>query len=515
MSSRTATRSRSAPSGSITCTWSTEKPLVRAALSSRPVPDSDLLHKPAVELADLVRLGEVSARELAELALERIESDEQGLNAFTVVDREGALATAAQVGAGDERPFAGVPIAIKDLSLATRGLRVSAGSDLYGEYTPDYDAHLVRRIRDAGFVIVGKTAAPEMGIVPVTEPRRFGPTRNPWNTDHTPGGSSGGSAAAVAGGLVPIAHASDGGGSIRIPAACCGLVGLKASRGRISRGPDQGESFLSVDGVVTRTVADTAAALDLLTGYEPGDANWAPPPFEAFTETAERSPGPLRIALMINPGMSVEVDPQAERAARDTAALLENLGHHVEEVDPPLQFEQLMEMFTDLWAAMVSLGVMFGELVSGQKASTENLEPLTMALHERALATPSSNYLRAQTLLQRAARGAIEWSLQWDVVLTPALAKRPLQIGDLDAGAPDPMATFEASSQFTPYTPFVNVTGQPAISLPMYEGDDGLPLAVQLIGPPVSEGLLLSLAAQLEAERRWFDRRAPDAAARS
>jgi amidase len=478
------------------------------------VSDSDLLHKPAVELADLVRLGVVSARELTELALDRIEADEQGLNAFTVVDREGALATAAAIGAGDERPFPGVPIAIKDLSVPTAGMRVASGSELYGDYTPDYDAHLVRRIRNAGFVIVGKTAAPEMGIVPVTEPRRFGPTRNPWNTDHTPGGSSGGSAAAVAGGLVPIAHASDGGGSIRIPAACCGLVGLKASRGRISRGPDQGESFLSVDGVVARTVADSAAALDLLAGYEPGDANWAPPPFEPFSATAQRSPGPLRIALVMDPGVDVELDPQAARAARDTAALLEGLGHHVEEADAPVQFEQLMELFTDLWAAMVSTGVMFGELVSGQKATPENIEPLTMALHERALATASSAYLRSLMILQRAARRVVEWSMQWDAVLTPALAKRPLRIGELDTTGPDPMATFNASSEFTPYTPFVNVTGQPAISLPMYQGDDGLPLAAQLIGPPLSEGLLLSVAAQLEAEQRWHERR-PKAAAQT
>jgi amidase len=477
------------------------------------VSDSQLLFRPATELADLVRLGEVSARELAELALGRIEADAQGVNAFTVVDRDGALATADAIGPGDERPFAGVPIAVKDLSVATAGLRVSSGSDLYGDYTPDYDANVVRRIRDAGFVIVGKTAAPELGIVPVTEARRFGPTRNPWNTDHTPGGSSGGSAAAVAGGLVPISHASDGGGSIRIPAACCGLVGLKASRGRISRGPDQGESFLSVDGVVSRTVADSAAALDILAGYEPGDASWAPPPFEPFSATAGRDPGPLRVALMIEPGVGAELDPRAERAARDTATLLEALGHHVEEVDPPVQFEQLIDMFTDVWAAMVSLGVMFGELVSGQQASEQNIEPLTMALHQRALGTPSSSYLRALTLLQRVARGAVEWSSQWDVVLTPALAKRPLRIGELDTCAPDPMATFNESSNFTPYTPFVNVTGQPAVSLPMYEGDDGLPLAVQLIGPPVSEGLLLSVAAQLEAEQRWFERRPPGAAA--
>jgi amidase len=471
------------------------------------VSDSDLLFKPATELADLVRLGEVSARELTELALDRIEADEQGLNAFTLVDRDGALAAADAISSGDERPFAGVPIAIKDLSVATAGLRVSSGSDLFGDYTPDYDAHVVRRMRGAGFVIVGKTASPEFGIVPVTEPRRFGPTRNPWNTEHTPGGSSGGSAAAVAGGLVPISHASDGGGSIRIPAACCGLVGLKASRGRISRGPDQGESFLSTDGVVTRTVADTAAALDLLAGYEPGDASWAPPPFEPFAETAARAPGALRVALMLDPGLDADLDPQAERAAHDAAALLESLGHQVVEVDPPVQFEQLLDMFTDLWAAMVSLGVMFGELVSGNPASEHNIEPLTMALHQHAIATGSSNYLRSMTLLQRVARGAVEWSQQWDVVLTPALAKRPLRIGELDTCAPDPMETFNRSSEFTPFTPFVNVTGQPAISLPMYEGEDGLPLAVQLIGRPVSEGLLLSVAAQLEEEQQWWGRR--------
>ena len=477
--------------------------------------DPELLFKPATELADLVRLGEISARELVECSLDRIEADEQGLNAFTLVDREGALAVADEIGAGDERPFAGVPIAIKDLGIATHGLRLTSGSDLFGDYTPGYDAHLIRRIRDAGFVIVGKTASPEMGIVPVTEARRFGPTRNPWNTDHTPGGSSGGSGAAVAGGLVPISHASDGGGSIRIPAACCGLVGLKVSRGRISRGPDQGENFLSVDGVVSRTVADTAAALDLFAGYEPGDASWAPPPFEPFSETAGRDPGPLRVALVLDPGVPIDLDPQAERATRDAASLLESLGHHVEPVGPPVQFEQLIEMFTDLWAAMVSLGVMFGELVSGQQATDENIEPLTMALHRRALETGSSHYLRSMTLLQRVARGAIEWSSQWDVVLTPALAKRPLRIGELDTCAPDPMATFHSSTEFTPFTPFVNVTGQPAISLPMYEGDDGLPLAVQLIGPPVSEGLLLSVARQVEVEQRWFERRPSGAAVRS
>jgi amidase len=472
------------------------------------VSDQEFLHKPATELADLVRLGEVSARELTELALDRIEADGQGLNAFTLVDRERALEVADAIGAGDERPFAGVPIAIKDLGAAVAGLRLANGSDLFGEYTPDYDANVVRRFKEAGFVIVGKTASPEFGIVPVTEARRFGPTRNPWDTDRTPGGSSGGSGAAVAGGLVPIAHASDGGGSIRIPAACCGLVGLKVSRGRISRAPDQGDSFLAVDGVLTRTVADTAAVLDLLAGYEPGDATWAPPPFEPFAETASRTPGPLRVGVMLRPPLEAEVEPVAEQAALDAASLLESLGHHVEEAEPPMQFEQLLETFTDVWAAMVSLSVLWGEMVGGRQASAEDVEPLTWELHERALRTPSSHYLRAQTVLQRVARGIVEWSSQWDVLVTPALAQRPVRIGEIDTCAPDPMATFAKSAEFTPYTAVANLTGQPAISLPMYQGDDGLPLAVHVVGRPLSEGLLLSLATQLEAEQRWFERRA-------
>jgi amidase len=207
--------------------------------------------------------------------------------------------------------------------------------------------------------------------------------------------------------------------------------------------------------------------------------------------------------------MEAQLHPTAERAARDTAALLEALGHEVEEIQPPTSFDPLFDTFTDLWAAMVSLGVLFGEMVAGRSATSDDVEPLTWALHERSLATPSSSYMRALTILQRVARESIVWGSRWDLILTPALAQRPLRIGELDTCAPDPMATFRASSSFTPYTPFVNVSGQPAISLPMYEGEDGLPLAVQLIGPPLGEGLLLSIASQLEAEQHWQDRRPP------
>ena len=467
---------------------------------------AELLFQPAIELAALVRLGDLSARELVEASLDRIDELNPEINAFTLVDRDGALAAADAIGPADERPFAGVPIAIKDLTVATNGLRVSSGSDLYGDYTPDYDAHVVRRLRAAGFVIVGKANTPELGIVPTTEPRRFGPARNPWDMTRTTGGSSGGSAAAVASGMIPISHASDGGGSIRIPAACCGLVGLKPSRGRISRGPAQGDSYLSTDGVVSRTVADTATALDVMSGYEPGDTTWAPPPFEPFSLTAAREPGPLRVALVTTPPVEAELDPLAERAARDAAVLVEAFGHNVEEAEPPQQLDELFDAFTDVWAANVSMGVGFGELVSGRTAGPDDVEPLTWALHEHALATTSSDYVRALTILQRVSRMLVEWSSQWDVVLTPALARRPVPLGEIDTAAPDPMANFRETATFTPYTPFVNVTGQPAISLPMYHGDDGLPLAVQLIGPPLGEGLLLSLASQLEAEQNWAAR---------
>ncbi|MEA2146907.1 MAG: amidase, partial [Solirubrobacteraceae bacterium] len=246
---------------------------------------SQLLHRSASELAQLVQSGELSARELVAASLQSIDELEPRVGAFTHVAHEQALAEAAAVGPGDPRPFAGVPIAIKD-NRAVAGMPITMCSDLFGDLVPRHDAFLVRRLREAGFIIVGKTKLPEMGILPTTEPRRFGAAHNPWDLQRTPGGSSGGSAAAVAAGMVPVAHGNDGGGSIRVPAACCGLVGLKPARGRVSVGPDSGQSFLVSDGVLTRTVSDTAALLDVLTGYEPGDATWAPPPSAPYAQLA-------------------------------------------------------------------------------------------------------------------------------------------------------------------------------------------------------------------------------------
>ncbi len=247
--------------------------------------DSDLMFRPATELAAMVRSGEVSSRELVETSLARIEQLNPELNAFVEIDGERALATAEQIKAGDERPFAGVPIAIKN-NRPVAGLKATIGCSLLADHVADHDCNITRRFKEAGFVIVGTTTLPEYGILPVSEARLFGPTRNPWDLERTPGGSSGGSAAAVASGMVPVAHGNDGGGSIRIPAACCGLVGLKLARGRISAAPERGEAPLDVDGVLTRTVGDTAAILDVLAGYELGDATWAPPPSEPFAAAA-------------------------------------------------------------------------------------------------------------------------------------------------------------------------------------------------------------------------------------
>ncbi|MBX5469273.1 MAG: amidase, partial [Thermoleophilaceae bacterium] len=450
--------------------------------------------------------GELRARELVEEALRRIDELDGRLNAFTVVDAERALAAADAVRPGDERPFAGVPTAIKDLA-ALAGLPAAHGSELFGDWTPDYDDHVVRRIKDAGFVIVGKTQTPELGILPVTEPRRFGPARNPWDPERTPGGSSGGAGAAVAAGMLPVAHGSDGGGSIRIPAACCGLVGLKPARGRISRGPRAGDSFLATDGMLCRTVADAARTLDALAGYEPGDATWAPPPTEPFADAVRREPGRLRVALVTEPPLPAEVDPVAIAAVRIAAERLESLGHAVEEAAPPWAgWSDLPQLFTTVFTTAIASGVLLGARVTGREPSPELVEPLTWELFERVSAVDAPHYQAALSQLQARARAVVEWALRYDFVLTPALAQRPLRIGELDPCGDAPLKAFAASGRFTPFTSVFNVTGQPAVSLPVEIAPDGLPVAVQLSGRPAGEGGLLALAAQLE-QALGFDAR--------
>jgi amidase len=467
---------------------------------------NDLLFRPASELATLVHTGQVSSTELVTASLERIEALQPTLNAFIHVDAEGALATAASIERDDPRAFAGVPIAMKD-TTAVKGMPYTMGSDLFGDFVPGHDSFVTRRIRDAGFVIVGKTNMPEFGILPVSEPRRYGPTRNPWDTERTPGGSSGGAAAAVAGGMVPLAHGSDGGGSIRIPAACSGLVGLKPTRGRISRGPDIGDDYLVQDGALTRTVAETAAMMDVLSGYEVGDTTWAPPPSETFTDAARREPGLLRIGCTATAAIEADLDPECERGMREAAELLSELGHEVEEIEAPWAGHDLLETFVMAFGTPIAMGLFFGGMVSGREPSRELVEPLSWTMYEGVRERSALDYMLARTRLSAVSRGIIALWDTYDVVLTPALAQRPVRIGEIDACADDPWEHFRRSGLFTPYTAIFNITGQPAISVPLFHGDDGLPTAVQLAGRPADEGTLLSLAAQLEAARPWAERR--------
>jgi len=476
---------------------------------------AELLFRPVTELADAVRSGELSARELVQTSLDRIEALNPQVNAFVDVFAEEALAEAEAVEPGDPRPFAGVPIAIKN-NRAVAGRRLTFGASFLGDFVASLDDNVVARFKRAGFIIVGTTTLPEYGILPCTETVRFGPTHNPWDFARTPGGSSGGSAAAVASGMVPIAHANDGGGSTRIPAACNGLVGLKPQRGRISVGPMQGESFLVQDGVLTRSVAETARVLDLLQGYELGDASWATPPSEPFADTAGRAPARLRIALSpVPPLTDSPVDPVCAQAAHDAGELLASLGHEVVEVaDPPWTVPGMLELFTASFGPAVSTQIAFGALLAGRDPVAEDMEALSWAIWQVSQGISSVQAQIAAAQLQGFARQMVTWAAQYDVVLTPALAEAPVKIGVLDPTAPNPMATFARSGQFTPYTAISNVTGSPAISLPLYarpddDPDAGLPLAVQLIGQPLGEGTLLALSAQLEEAAPWVGRRAP------
>jgi amidase len=474
-----------------------------------PGTTADLLVRPALELAGLVRSGEVGARELVEGALQRLEEREDRINAFCFADAERALAEAERVSPGDPRPFAGVPIAIKD-GTPQRGLPMRLGSALFEGYVADHDPASVRRLKEAGFVPIGRTTMPEFGILPTTEPRLTGPTRNPWDLSRTPGGSSGGSAAAVAAGVVPLAHGGDGGGSLRIPAACCGLVGLKASRGRISFAPDRGDDPLVTEGVLTRTVADTAALLDVLAGYEPGDATWAPPPARPFGEAVLASLGRLRVGLALEPPVPAELDPACARAAEDAARLLEDLGHRVEasELEPLTEGE--WAAFDDVWAVLAAEGVAAGAGILGRPAEPDDVEPLTWALYEKGRALDALSYRRSFAELQRTARRVVEATSAYDVLLTPALVQRPVPIGAITGmEQPEPLVALSKSDRFSPYTALWNMTGQPAVSLPLFHGEDALPLGVQLVGPPAGDALLLSLAAQLEEARPWRRRLAP------
>jgi amidase len=343
----------------------------------------------------------------------------------------------------------------------------------------------------------------------VTEPRQRS-SRNPWDPERTPGGSSGGAGAAVAAGMVPVAHGNDGGGSTRIPAACCGLVGLKPQRGRISLGPELGDHPLVTDGVVTRTVAETAELLDVLGGYEVGDATWAPDPVEPYAEAARREPGRLRVAVAVSPPLpDAEVDPAYVDAARRTGELLASLGHEVEETVPPWADDRLLPLFSAEFMSAIALGVSWSGMAAGREPRPEDMQRLSWAIYDRVRTTSALEVAGAHAQLQFAVRRLIGALDAWDLVVTPGLAQRPLPLGTLDPDAEHPFATFAASGRFTPFTAVFNATGQPALMLPLFHGDDGLPTAVQLVARPAREDVLLQVGAQLEAAQPWADRRPP------
>jgi amidase len=455
----------------------------------------------ALEQAELVRSRKISPLELVSGYLERIERLDPELNAFVTVCSDEALADArrAEKATGVLPPFHGVPLPIKDLT-ETEGVRTTFSSRAYANYVPEHDMAVVRRFREAGFILLGKTNTPEFGLAPVTEPELNGPCRNPWDLERTPGGSSGGAAAAVAAGLAPVAHGSDGGGSIRIPASCCGLFGIKPARGRISNAPyADGSMALGTSGPLTRTVSDSAALLDVLAGYEPGDAQWAPPAARAFAAEVDEDPAPLRIALVTTPPADVPVDEACARAARGAGKLLEELGHTVEETEPAWQVDEFMPLFLLVWQVSPALY---------PQATPDLVEPLTRAFMARAQETSSVEYARTVARLQILARSVVSIHLEYDLVLTPTLALPHVPIGWTYQGH-DPWSHFDRMVRFTPFTPIANVTGLPAVSLPLSQTDDGLPTGVQLIGRPADEATLLRVSAQVERARPWAQRRPP------
>ncbi len=463
----------------------------------------------ATEQAELVRQKKVKPVELVDAAIKRVEHLNPKLNAVITPMYEQARESARGVLPGG--PFRGVPFLLKDLAASYAGVRMASGSAFMRDFVPDHDSELVRRLKQAGFVILGKTNTPEFGIVPTTEPVLFGATRNPWDPTRSPGGSSGGSATAVAAGIVPIAHANDGGGSIRIPASCCGIFGLKPTRARNSLGPDLGDIMggLVIEHAVTRSVRDSAALLDATAGPEPGDPYWAPPPVRPYAQEVGIDPGQLRIAFSTSSPAGQKIHADCVEAVRDAARLCADLGHEVTESDPGINGQLLVQAFTTVWVSGCASGIDAFAFLSGLTPKPESFEPLTWALYEKGKGTTGSAYLLAQMALQRISRQVARFMEKYDIWLTPTLAEPPVPLGTFDAAPENPMEAFYRAVEYVPFTPIANATGQPAMSIPLYWNKEGLPVGTHFVGRFGDEGLLFRLAAQLEAARPWADRRPP------
>ena len=461
----------------------------------------------ALDLAELVRKKQVKPIELVEAAIERIERLNPRLNAVVTPMYEQARALA--LGKIPEGPFTGVPFLLKDLGAPYAGVRMTMASAAMRDFIPDHDSELVARLKRAGLIILGKTNTPEFGILPTTEPQLFGPCHNPWEVNRTTGGSSGGSSAAVAARLVPMAHGNDGGGSIRIPASCCGLFGLKPTRARIPQGPDFGDIFsgLVTDHAVTRSVRDSAALLDATAGPDVGDPYWAPPPTRPFLQELGTNPGNLSIAFTTTSGSEIKIHADCISAVHDAAKLLADLGHHVEEASPPFNRELVTQSFMVLWSAGCAWTIDGIGMVTGRKITAAHVEPLTWALYEMGRKQSASAYLLSLTLLQRVTRDIGQFFLKYDVWLTPTLSEPPVPLGTFDSPPENPLQGLRRAQQFVPFTPICNATGQPAMSVPLYWNGEGLPVGVHFVGRFGEEATLFRLAAQLESARPWAGRK--------
>jgi amidase len=470
----------------------------------------DLSRIDATAQAELVSSGQASPLELVEAAIERIERINPEINAVIhpLFDRARAEA------AGDlpDGPFRGVPFLLKDFAAELAGTPFNEGTRLSGDYISTDDQELTRRFQQAGLVICGKTNTPEFGILPTTEPERFGPTRNPWDRTRSTGGSSGGSAAAVASGMVPVAHANDGGGSIRIPASCCGLVGLKPSRARVSLAPRYGDVMggLVAEHVVTRSVRDSAAMLDAIAGPSPGDP-YAVPALrgESFAAAAAAAPARLRIAIMVDSPTGSVVDPDCVAATVAAGELCASLGHEVVEAAPAIDGDALTSHFINMWAAGNAWVMLDWEERIGRAGTPDDVEPLTWALVEMGRAVGAGQYLRSVQELQKVGRTIGTFLETYDLILTPTLGEPPVPLGTFDSPPDSPLDGLFRSASYVPFTPVFNVTGQPAISLPLHQSDAGLPIGVQFAARLGDEETLLSLAGQLETAAPWADRRPP------
>jgi amidase len=464
----------------------------------------------ATDQSALVASGEVSPSELLEAAIERIERMDTALNAVVIRWFDHARETAARAELPNGQ-FRGVPFLLKDLAATYAGQRISNGNVAFKDahVIADADTTLVSRHRAAGLVIAGRTNSPELGSVPTTEPVAWGATRNPWDTTRTPGGSSGGAAAAVAAGMVPFAHASDGGGSIRIPASCCGLVGLKPSQGRTTLGPLRDESGLAVEHCLSRTVRDSAALLDATCGPGIGDTVIAPPPARPYIDELDADPGRLRIGILDHHPQDGSVDAEVTDAAQAVGKLLVSLGHHVEEAWPKaLEDRTFGSMFGALWSAKVGISQRRFEEQLGRPLEDRELEPMNWAQADFAKQFNAVDYGLALSAVAQYRRAVQAWWHDgWDLLLTPTLGELPLKLGTIVNDPNSPMSPMRRAGEFVPFTPPFNTSGQPAISLPLEWTAEGLPVGVQLVAAYGREDILFRIASQLEQAKPWAHRR--------